>query len=136
LKPDTAAVDHAFLTQAPGRLGRMVLAVGRMDSNSERAEHAYWTQAVFALLPDTGSQMRIVTIVPAFDPQRNDGAERFRRSYRIVDLIDRQGNGNLDILLSVTDEKERHLELYGWDGKGYVQLAKSPQTGVPQVLDE
>jgi hypothetical protein len=136
LKPATTTIDHAYLTQAPARQGRMVLAVARMDSDSDRAESDYWTQAVFALLPDARSHMRIITIVPAFDPAGDDGAARYRRTYRIVDLIDRQGDGTLDILLSVADEKERHLELYGWDGHGYTMIASSPRTGVPQVLDE
>jgi hypothetical protein len=136
LKPETTTVDHAVITQAPDHLGRMLLAVARMDSDGDQAEHTYWTQGVFALLPDSRSRMRIVTIVPAFDAQPDESADRYRRSYRIVDLIDRQDNGNLDILLSVMDARERHLELYGWDGHGYALIATSPRTGVPKILDE
>lgn len=136
LKAETATIDHAVITQAPDHLGRMLLAVARMDNDADRAEHAYWTQAVFALLPDSRSVMRIVTIVPAFDARPDESADRYRRSYRIVDLIDRQDTGNLDILLAVTDLRERHLELYGWDGHGYALIATSPRTGVPKLLDE
>ncbi|MBC7542813.1 MAG: hypothetical protein H7338_08790 [Candidatus Sericytochromatia bacterium] len=136
LRNETIAVDHAVITQAPNRQGRMILAVGRMDSDDNKAEKTYWTQSVFAILPDKGVKSRIDVIVPAFGPEADPGPERFRRSYRIVDLIDRNGTGTLDILLSVTDEKARHLELYGWNGRSYVLVTTSPRTGVPSLLDD
>lgn len=132
LIPDAVAIEQALVTQAPDGRSKMLVAVARIDNAAPTPAKAFWTQAVFVLLPH-GTSYRQIPIIEAFGSE--DTPARYRRWHRIVDLIDRQGNGRLDILLAVGDDHERHLELYGWEGNGYRMLTRSPGNGVPSVLE-
>lgn len=132
LSPESIAIDQAIVTQAPDRRSRMLVAVVRLDNAATTPAAARWLQAVFVLLPQ-GDSYRLVPLIEPF--QGEDDPERYRRQYRIIDLIDRLGDGRLDILLAVSDDHHRYLELYGWDGNDYRRLARSPGNGVPPELE-